>query len=129
MPRTSQQPFHVSESTQETISILQDCHDECRKMLMEHAPKENGHTLSFLHVKRLQACIEICGTTANYLLKDGILADRLCEIAARICEQCAYSCERTGDAHFEECAELCRETAEACLDESYHLKRMEAGYV
>jgi hypothetical protein len=114
-----------TEINQDIITLLQGCHNECRRMFMECAPKESGHNLSFLHLKRLQACIEICGSTAEYLLKDGVMAYRLCEITARICEQCADSCDKMEDAYFQECAELCRETAEACLEEGLRLRQME----
>jgi hypothetical protein len=127
MAKTSTQQFNAyNDNRQDVIQLLQECHDECRHMFMECAPKESGQNLSFLHLKRLQACIEICGATANYLLKDGIKTDRLCGIAATICEQCAASCEKLENEHFQHCAGLCREAAEACLEESQRLRKRAA---
>ena len=115
------------ENRQNTVRLLQECHNMCRRMFMEYAPKESGRNLPYLHLKRLQACIEICGSTASYLLKDGVMAHRLCEITARICEQCADFCEKLEGEDFQHCAALCRETAEACIEENFRLKTTAAA--
>lgn len=102
------------------VDLLQECYAECQTALTMHAPREAGSNLSYLHLKRLQACSDICATTARLLLKDGIGVDRLCEIAARLCEQCAFACDAVGSMRH--CAEICRETASACLEASYGIK-------
>lgn len=106
----------------EVVKLLQDCHDACREVFTACAPKESGRTLSFLHMKRLLACIEISGATANYLMKDGIKAGRLCEITATICNQCAHSCEKIDDELCQYAAGICRKAAKACLDEAHYLR-------
>lgn len=111
-----------AELPRETMRLLKDCHDACRRLFMDHAPKESGRTPPALFLKRLLACIEITGTTASYLLKEGIAAGRLCEITAQVCQQCAESCDRLGAADAAACAQLCRDAAHACLEEGYRLR-------
>lgn len=106
-----------------TVRLLQDCHNLCQKAFTANTPKEAGMNLPYLQLKRLQACSEICESTARLLLKDGILVDELCEVTASICRQCADSCDKVGSGSMQRLAELCRETAHACLKESYRIKQ------
>lgn len=123
--KASNENQEVESGEQNVISLLQECHNACHMMFMEYAASESGQDLSFSHIKRLQACIDICDAAASYLLKDGIMAYRLCEIAARLCEECAEACEQVEDEEFQQCAQLCLNTAEACLEESHRLRRLE----
>jgi hypothetical protein len=109
------------------VRILKECHDTCRRLFMAYAPKESGRTLSAVFLKRLLACIEISGTTANYLLKEGVAADRLCDITAQVCTHCAESCETVKVADAQSCAQLCRDAARVCLEESHRFRMMAAA--
>ncbi len=115
-----------SEDYMRTVRLLQECHAFCQKAFAVNAPKEAGMSLAYIHLKRMQACSEICESTARMLVKEGVGVERLCEICARICEQCARSCEQIDNAFLQRVAGICRQTARACLDESYRIKRQAA---
>lgn len=108
------------------VHALQECHVACQKILTANMPKEAGMNLPYQQLKQLQACSEICESTARLLLKDGIGAEHLCEIASRICEQCARSFEKREEPGMTRLRELCRQAAGACMDESYRIKKQAA---
>lgn len=116
-----------TENEDRTVSVLQECQNACMRAYIAFSAKESGKNLAYLHLKRLQACIEICGATATMLLMRGVGSERLCEICARICEQCAGSCEGVDDAQMAHCVQLCRQAARECLEESHRIKTAAAA--
>lgn len=99
----------------EVARQLQECAMACHQAFAFNAPKEAGMNLAYLHLKRLQACSEICETTARLLVREGVEMDQLCTITARICQQCADSCDQAKNTALEEVADICRQAAKACL--------------
>jgi len=60
-------------------------------------------------------CAQICGTSADYMLRGSHLHTQTCATCAEVCRACAESCERMGDdSVMRRCAETCRRCAESC---------------
>jgi hypothetical protein len=61
-------------------------------------------------------CADICGTSADFMLRSSSQHGSTCAVCAELCRQCAKSCEQTGaeDEMMRRCAEICRKCAESC---------------
>jgi ferredoxin len=106
----------------ETITLLHSCHDFSAVIFLVYNAKESKKRLAYLDVKRIQACMQLCQSTADFLLQRLPLADKMCEICAAICEQCAVSFASSDDEQLRQFAGICKNTVGACMSESYGLK-------
>jgi hypothetical protein len=96
------------------IENCTQCHDICAETI-QYCLQEAGKHASADHIRLLLDCVDICRTSANYMLRGSDLHMETCAVCADVCERCAKSCEAMGDdATMRRCAETCRRCAESC---------------
>ncbi len=98
---------------QHCIDNCTRCHQECAETL-QHCLQMGGKHVEPEHVKLMLDCIEICQTSANFMLRESSLHHLTCGACAEVCAKCAEDCERMGDEMMKRCAEVCRTCAESC---------------
>lgn len=92
------------------------CHDACLGALA-YCLDRGGIYAEAAHLTMLLDCVDMCMTTANFLLRDSITHRRTCELCADICDLCAESCAGfPDDETMNDCAETCISCAAACRD-------------
>src|SRR5262245_3600116 len=103
---------------QRCIQECQRCREECLQAVV-HCLRRGGRHAEAGHITTLLDCVEMCATSANFMLRESMRHRRVCEICAEICDACAKSCAtfrdddemRRCEAECHRCAELCREMA------------------
>ena len=104
----------MHEDFQHCIQECLQCHSICLETLT-HCLQKGGAHAEAAHIRLLLDCVEICQTSANFMLRGSDLHSRTCGVCAEVCERCAQDCERMGDdAQMKACAEACRRCAESC---------------
>jgi hypothetical protein len=107
MPQQTQEMQHC-------IELCQKCHDVCLQTV-QHCLEKGGRHAEAAHIRLLLDCVEICQTSANFMIRGSDLHMETCRACAEVCERCAADCERLGDdPKMRECAEICRRCAESC---------------
>lgn len=90
------------------------CHRICLETLT-YCLQKGGKHAEAKHVRLLMDCVEICQTSADFMLRGSDLHTRTCFACAEVCTACAESCEKMGeDVQMKACAEACRRCAESC---------------
>ena len=105
------------------IDNCQNCHEVCLETI-SHCLEMGGEHASAAHIKTLQDCVQICQTSADFMIRGSEHHAHVCDVCAAICEACAEECEKmaTGDAAdvMQRCADACRRCAESCRRMSSH---------
>lgn len=123
MQHQSTTASQASAAAKQTIPIdtLRDCIDECRSchdtcaQSLTYCLKEGGQHAEAGHIRLLLDCVEICQTSANFMLRGSPLHVHTCAACAEVCQACAEDCEQMGkDEQMRACAESCRRCAESC---------------
>lgn len=104
------------------IQECQRCHNICLQTIA-HCLQKGGQHAEPSHIRLLMDCVEICQTSANFMLRNSPLHTQTCAVCADVCEQCADICEQMGDdkvmmdsaAACQRCAESCREMASMAM--------------
>lgn len=109
----------------DTVLALRHCHDTCLEAFT-YCARIGGKHMAREHVILMESCIELCQTTANFLLRYAPLTEELCSLCASICKQCATSCNALNDMQMNRCAIACQKAAHACRNESQHMKAVAA---
>lgn len=105
---------HQSEDMKQCIDICERCHDVCVQAV-QHCLEKGGRHAEASHVRLLLDCVDICHTSADFMLRGSDLHALTCGVCAEVCTRCAESCERMGDdPRMKECAEICRRCAASC---------------
>ncbi len=105
---------HISPEMRQCIQNCQSCHSLCLETVT-HCLRKGGPHAEVNHIRLLLDCVEICQTSANFMLRGSDLHTRTCAVCAEVCERCAQDCERFGDDEtMRRCAEACRRCAESC---------------
>src|SRR3954462_10847490 len=109
---------HTEQTTQEMqqcIDNCQECHSICVRTL-SHCLQMSGKHAEHKHIRLLQDCIQICQTSADFMLRNSPLHPYTCAVCAEVCERCADDCERidASDQMMQRCAEVCRTCAQSC---------------
>lgn len=103
-----------NQEMQRCIEQCQSCHDVCLQTV-QHCLEKGGRHAEAAHIRLLLDCVEICQTSANFMIRGSDLHTETCRACSEVCERCAADCERLGDdAKMRECAEICRRCAESC---------------
>lgn len=92
------------------IASCRACQDSCTRMASLLPGKLVFHTD---HFHLMLDCAQMCGATADFLIRDSAWHGAVCDMCARICKASAQSCEHSGD--MEECAQNCLTCAALCL--------------
>ncbi|MFT3785726.1 MAG: four-helix bundle copper-binding protein [Tepidisphaeraceae bacterium] len=103
------------------MSHLRDCIDQCstcHQVCLEtltHCLRKGGDHAAADHVRLMQDCIQICATSADFMLRGSELHTETCRACAEVCRRCAEDCERLADDDMmRRCADQCRSCAESC---------------
>lgn len=96
------------------IEECMNCHAVCQETV-NHCLQQGGHHAEAGHIRLLLDCVEICQTSANFMLRGSPFHVRTCAACSEICQACAEDCEQMGgDERMRACAEACRRCAESC---------------
>lgn len=100
---------------------MQQCAKECLKcyeicaLTLQYCLEKAGKHVARAHLTLLSDCMEICRTSADFLLRGSEAHDAPSRACADICRRCAQDCRRfDADKAMEACAEACARCAEAC---------------
>jgi len=110
---------HRSPEMERCIQNCEDCHHICIET-MSHCLNMGGKHAEAAHIRLLHDCIQICHTSADFMLRNSDMHGLTCSVCAEICTRCADDCERLdpGDQQMKACAEMCRRCAETCREMS-----------
>lgn len=105
---------HGAEMRQCIESCL-DCHATCLETIT-HCLRMGGKHAEASHIRLLMDCVQICQTSADFMLRGSDLHGRTCGVCAEVCARCAEDCDRLAgdDELMRRCAEMCRRCAESC---------------
>jgi hypothetical protein len=114
------QPFLPTGSVQLTdemkacISNCMSCAAVCLQTVT-YCLQQGGKHAAPDHIRLLEDCVQICKTSADFMLRGSPLHTRTCGVCAEVCDKCASECEGfSGDVVMKACAETCRRCAESC---------------
>src|SRR6267143_669525 len=100
---------------------MRQCIDECTRChqiclsTIQVCLQKNGMRAEPEHVRLLADCMQICATSADFMLRGSQHLPHVCGVCAEICEDCARDCDRMADdAEMRRCADVCRRCAESC---------------
>lgn len=105
-----------SQEMQTCIDNCQSCHAVCLETI-SHCLDVGGKHADAKHIALLQDCVQICTTSADFMLRASDYNPQVCGVCANICNACADSCESLSEASDDfmaRCAEACRRCAESC---------------
>jgi hypothetical protein len=103
---------HLGSEMQACVDACLSCYQTCLSQAMGHRLEVGGQHVEKGHFTLLMSCVEICRTSAAFMLMGSEHHKHTCRECAEICEQCAADCERLGD--MQECVAACRACAESC---------------
>jgi hypothetical protein len=99
---------------------MQHCIDECTSchaiclQTIQHCLSMGGKHVEPEHLRLMQDCVQICQTSADFMLRGSPLHMHTCRACAEVCQQCAEDCERLDGEQMKRCAQACRRCAESC---------------
>lgn len=100
----------------ECVDNCTECHHVCLETVAYCLGKGGRHAEA-AHIRTLLDCVEMCQTSADFMLRNSTLHGRTCGLCAEACERCAQSCDSFGnDAQMKKCAEICRRCAKTCRE-------------
>jgi hypothetical protein len=113
-PKEIVMAHQLDAAMQQCIDHCQSCERICFESIT-HCLGLGGAHAEAAHIGLLQACAEICGTSARFMLLESPQHPQVCGVCADVCDACARDCDRLGDdEHMRRCAEACRTCAESC---------------
>ena len=99
---------------QNCIHECQRCHAVCLSTI-DHCLKMGGRHGHPNHIRLMLDCIQICQTTADFMLRGSALHMHICAACAKICAHCAAECSDLDDDELmRRCVDVCRSCAESC---------------
>lgn len=110
---------NMDENMKNCIETCNECRDECEATLYQYCLEKGDKHVEQAHIKLMADCIEICQTSAHFMLRGSAMHIAVCGLCADICEACAVSCESiVGCEVMKACADTCRKCAQTCRDMS-----------
>lgn len=103
----------MNASMQACIENCIQCFKTCEQAII-HCLTMGGKHVEVEHMKGLQACAEICETSAKFMMLQSSFHTQTCGVCADVCRACAESCEKLGGSEMQECANACRKCVESC---------------
>jgi hypothetical protein len=105
-----------SAGMQHCIDECETCHDVCLRTVA-HCLHQGGRHADSSHITILLDCVDMCATSAAFMLRDSTMHRRTCGVCADVCSACAKSCDGFPDDDvMKRCAEECRRCAESCRE-------------
>lgn len=104
-----------NQEMQSCIDNCQNCHTVCLETI-SHCLEMGGEHASAKHIGLLQDCVQICQTSADFMIRMSNFHPQICGVCADICDACATECESMADGadFMQRCADACRKCAESC---------------
>ena len=110
----------VSEEMQMCIQNCIQCAQVCEQMI-QYCLNKGGSHADPAHIRRLQDCVDICTTSARFMIRGSDMHSATCGVCAQACQACAEDCEKMADDEMMQlCAEICRRCADTCQKMSQH---------
>jgi hypothetical protein len=107
---------HTPQELERCIESCQECHEVCLRTL-SYCIEKGGRHAAAAHLRLMLDCVEICRTSADFMLRGSELHTATCRACAEVCERCADDCERMRDDEtMRRCAETCRRCAQSCAE-------------
>ena len=105
---------HINFEMRSCIEECQSCHRVCLETVT-HCLQKGGRHAESAHIRLLLDCVDICQTSASFMLRGSDLHPLTCSVCAEVCERCAQDCERLADDDMmKRCAEACHRCAQSC---------------
>jgi hypothetical protein len=102
----------VNDEMKSCIAECLHCYQTCLSTAMGHCSEFGGQHTEPKHFTLMMACVEICQTSAHFMLLGSELHKLTCRRCAEIYEQCAADYARVGEMR--ECTDACRRCAASC---------------
>ena len=103
-----------SPSMDDCIRNCTDCHTICLETVAHCLTKGGAHAEAG-HIRLLLDCVDICRTSADFMMRGPRSHHRTCGAWADIGPAGADDCDRMADdSMMKRCAEMCRRCAESC---------------
>ena len=83
---------HVSPDMKSCIEACLACYSECLSTATGHCLQLGGKHVEPAHFKLMMACVEICRTSAHFMLIGTEHHKHTCRECAEICRQNAITC-------------------------------------
>lgn len=105
----------MSAEMQACIKECLECHRICVETVA-HCLALGGRHAAPEHVTALLDCADICGTSADFMLRESRHHGSTCGVCAAVCDACARSCGEMAqsDDLMRRCAEVCHRCADSC---------------
>lgn len=105
---------HLPASMAQCVQNCINCWRTCLETI-PYCLSHGGKHAEAEHIQLMMNCVDICQTSASFMLTNSSHHNRTCSVCAEVCEDCANSCESFGDDDaMKECAVECRICAESC---------------
>lgn len=105
--------MHLSQEMKDCIQACTACHNVCAETAT-HCLTHGGKHAEPKHIGTMLDCVEICRTSADFMLRGSELHTEICRACAEVCDACAASCEAFTEDFMKRCAEECRRCADSC---------------
>lgn len=106
--------MHQTKEMEQCAKECLDCYQECVTTL-QHCLTKGGKHVAADHVRLMTDCLEICRTSADFLLRGSSLHHATCRACAEACRKCAEDCRKfTDDKEMQACADVCDRCAKSC---------------
>lgn len=102
-----------SDEMRRCIDDCTRCHQVCLTTAghaLRHGAGENTNHM----IRVLSDCVEICQTSANFMLRGSPNHKHTCGLCARICRECETACREFDDPVLQKCADVAGQCAESC---------------
>lgn len=105
----------LSDTMLECIEMCSACHKACLETAM-HCLQMGGKHAAASHIRLMLDCVDICHTSAAFMMRGSDLHHHTCGACAAVCQKCAEECQKLAgdDARMASCAEVCRRCAGSC---------------
>jgi hypothetical protein len=102
------------------LESCRQCQRLCLETAMDHCLAAGGRWAEVGHVRTMFDCAQMCGVTAEFLMRHSDHYGYVCGLCSHLCKVCAESCELTGhdDETMRACATACHRCGELCLQAS-----------
>src|ERR1700761_8108690 len=105
---------HMNDEMRQCIDDCTTCHQVCLATL-QHCLHMGGKHADPDHVRLMADCVQICATSADFMLRGSSMHHHTCGACAEICDACSIDCDRMADdPEMRKCAETCRRCAQSC---------------
>jgi hypothetical protein len=82
---------------------------------VDYCLRQGGRHAEANHIRLMLDCVEICQTSADFMIRASDLHKHTCAACAAVCDRCAQDCASfTDSAEMQRCADMCKRCADSC---------------